>query len=918
MFFPITLMLELSDKGRIKMNRKRKIGIGFKITSGYLILIVCLAISAIVLNNQITSLQQERNGIIQYDSSMRITSNNLERQILNMESSLHRYLITKDETYLQKYNEEFTTWETTFRELETLVEDYSTAENQLNGIYTSITDWINKIGQPLVNTILTNQNIDKAVASFDGERSSVALSKLQQKFSTFRNIETEAIQQNVLELNKRNENLTYSLFAILTFIAVATIIVFTMISRNITGSINEVTDAIHNMKKSDSQKRKRIVAKTNDEVRDLVDATNELLVTMENRQWYQRNLAEIVTAYQGVDTMEELGKVLLNSLTARTNSVYGAFYIQDTRNHDQFNKIASFAESNEEVGRRSFIAGQGFIGQAVKEKRILSYENKENSFHYLETALGNIPITNGIIVPVFFGKEVIAVIELASLKKYSEQQHALITEVVVYLGAMINSITGRMEIIRLLNESQAMTEELQVQSEELQTQSEELKMQTEELTTINERLEERTRDAENKTYALEKAQFELKESAEQLRQSSNYKSEFLANMSHELRTPLNSILILSELLAENNEKRLTDDELEYAKVIHNSGEDLLNLINDILDLSKVEAGKMDLWFREMNVYEITQHITSLFSPIAQQKGIELTVEVAQNIVESFHTDVKRFHQIINNLLSNALKFTEKGSVVVGIEQAIVTSAMQQISDRWLKVSVIDTGIGIPQNKQQIVFESFQQADGATVRKYGGTGLGLSICREVTKLLGGWITLQSVEGKGSTFTVYLPSLPEGNTSSVQMAEQEVATTMATLPIDSTKTIFNGKSILIVDDDYRNIYALRQALEQKGVHVLEATNGLECLNILQTAPRVDAILMDIMMPELDGYETMERIRGELQLTELPIIALTAKAMKQDRDRAFEVGASDYISKPLNLEQLFSVLTVWLTSGERLRNG
>lgn len=918
MFFPITLMLELSDKGRIKMNRKRKIGIGFKITSGYLILIVCLAISAIVLNNQITSLQQERNGIIQYDSSMRITSNNLERQILNMESSLHRYLITKDETYLQKYNEEFTTWETTFRELETLVEDYSTAENQLNGIYTSITDWINKIGQPLVNTILTNQNIDKAVASFDGERSSVALSELQQKFSTFRNIETEAIQQNVLELNKRNENLTYSLFAILTFIAVATIIVFTMISRNITGSINEVTDAIHNMKKSDSQKRKRIVAKTNDEVRDLVDATNELLVTMENRQWYQRNLAEIVTAYQGVDTMEELGKVLLNSLTARTNSVYGAFYIQDTRNHDQFNKIASFAESNEEVGRQSFIAGQGYIGQAVKEKRILSYENKENSFHYLETALGNIPITNGIIVPVFFGKEVIAVIELASLKKYSEQQHALITEVVVYLGAMINSITGRMEIIRLLNESQAMTEELQVQSEELQTQSEELKMQTEELTTINERLEERTRDAENKTYALEKAQFELKESAEQLRQSSNYKSEFLANMSHELRTPLNSILILSELLAENNEKRLTDDELEYAKVIHNSGEDLLNLINDILDLSKVEAGKMDLWFREMNVYEITQHITSLFSPIAQQKGIELTVEVAQNIVESFHTDVKRFHQIINNLLSNALKFTEKGSVVVGIEPAIVTSAMQQISDRWLKVSVIDTGIGIPQNKQQIVFESFQQADGATVRKYGGTGLGLSICREVTKLLGGWITLQSVEGKGSTFTVYLPSLPEGNTSSVRIAEQEVATTMATLPIDSTKTIFNGKSILIVDDDYRNIYALRQALEQKGVHVLEATNGLECLNILQTAPRVDAILMDIMMPELDGYETMERIRGELQLTELPIIALTAKAMKQDRDRAFEVGASDYISKPLNLEQLFSVLTVWLTSGERLRNG
>ncbi|MER2119705.1 MAG: ATP-binding protein [Solibacillus sp.] len=900
------------------MNKKRKLGIGFKITSGYIILIVCLVVAALVLNNQITSLQTERNSIIKYDSQMRMMSNNLERKVVNMESSLHRYLITDDETHLNKYNEELASWQTSYDELSGIVNDFSSGQQQLELVHSGIEDWINNFGQPLKDAILTN-NSEDINSMFNGVESSVAISDLQQKFTAFRTFETEAIQAKVSELNDQNTALTYSLFAILTFIATVTIVIFTIISRNIAGSINEVTEAIQDMNASDGKVRKRIIAKTNDEVKDLVLATNTLLNTLENRQWYQTNLAEVVTAYQGVDTLDKLGEVLLNSLTTRTNSVYGAFYIQDIRNRNKYNKIAAFAETGDDVGRDSFEVGQGFIGQSVKEKRVLSYDNKDNSYHYLETSLGNIPISNGIIVPVFFGKEVIAVFELASLKPYSQQHRDLIKEVVVHLGVTINSITGRMEVIRLLNESQAMTEELQVQSEELQTQSEELKMQTEELTTINERLEERTRDAEQKTHELEKVQVELRQSAEQLRQSSNYKSEFLANMSHELRTPLNSILILSEMLAENHEQHLSDDELEYAKVIHDSGEDLLNLINDILDLSKVEAGKMDLWFREMDVYEIPQHIQNLFLPIANQKGLELSVEVANNLAEIFHTDVKRFHQILNNLLSNALKFTEEGSVTVKVDKARITPAMRQLSDTWIAVSVTDTGIGIPKNKQSIVFESFQQADGATVRKYGGTGLGLSICREVSKLLGGWITLSSTEGQGSTFTVYLPSLPEGNAVQSNIAEQEAVYTDTTpaLPMGVSKSIFDEKHILIVDDDYRNIYALRQALEHKGVHIIEATNGVECLNILQTATRVDAVLMDIMMPEMDGYETMERIRKDLQLHELPIIALTAKAMKQDQDRAFEAGASDYISKPLNLEQLFSVLTVWLTSGESLRN-
>lgn len=901
------------------MNKKRRINIGFKITSGYIILICSLIVSAIILNNQITNLQQERNGIIEYDTNMRQISNNLERQIINMESSLHRYLITNEEKYLEKYYNELATWKTTYQDLDKVVKDFSYGNDQLIVIETSINNWLDTIGEPLYEAILS-ENRDQMLATFNGEQSSAAISDLQQKFTTFRNFETEAIQNQITALNSKNTNLTFSLFSVLVLISVITIIVFNMISRRIAGSISEVTDTILEMNEANGEKRKPIVAKTNDEVRDLVNATNMLLTTMENRQWYQTNLAEIVTAYQGVDTLEELGEVILNNLTTRTKSVIGAFYIQDFQNHTKYHKIASFAEASEDIGRRTLTIGEGFIGQSIQEKRILNYENKENSIRYLETSFGSIPIANGIIVPILFGREVVAVLELASFQNYSEQHRALIKEVVVHLGATINSIQGRMENIRLLSESQAMTEELQVQSEELQTQSEELKMQTEELTTINERLEERTRDAEQKSHALEQIQVELRQSAEQLLQSSNYKSEFLANMSHELRTPLNSILILSEMLAENPGNRLSEDELEYAKVIHGSGEDLLNLINDILDLSKVEAGKMDLWFSEMDVYEIPQHIHNLFLPVAEQKGLQLNVDIAEGIAEVFHTDVKRFQQVLNNLLSNALKFTETGSVTVKVQPAEITSTMQITSENWLEISVIDTGIGIPLEKQSIVFESFQQADGATVRKYGGTGLGLSICREVTKLLGGWIDLTSENGKGSTFTVYLPSISEATIPQVKIAEQEVAFTDVSThaALDDNKTVFDEKHILIVDDDPRNIFALRQALKPKGVHVIEATNGVECLNILQTATRVDAVLMDIMMPEMDGFETMEHIRNDLRLTELPIIALTAKAMKQDRDRAFEAGASDYISKPLNLDQLFSVLTVWLTSGERIKNG
>lgn len=901
------------------MKKQRRLGIGFKITSGYALLIFCLVVSVLLLNNQITNLQHERNAVIKYDSNMRILSNGLERQVINMESSLNRFLMTNDPNYLDKYYEEIETWEVRYEELEELVSDFSNDEDQLIPIYADISSWINTFGKPLNEAIISaDPNLIRA--AYNAEYSSVAIKTLQEKFSDFRNTETAATQDRIVELNNRNSNLTYILFLSLVILAGITIILFTFISRRIAGSLAEVTHTIREIDPKDGNVHMQLKAKTNDEVGDLVEATNVLLAKMAQRQWYQTNLAKIITAYQGVDTLPQLGDVVLDALTKSTDSVYGAFYVQDPSYPTKYRKVSAFAEASDDVGRLEVESGKGFVGQSIKEHRMLTYSNDGNESHFLETSLGNIPISHGVIVPILLGKEVIAVLELASLQAFSEQQLELIEEVVLHLGMTINSIQGRMEIIRLLNESQAMTEELQVQSEELQTQSEELKLQTEELTTINERLEERTREAEQKSVELEQAQMELQHTAHQLQQSSNYKSEFLANMSHELRTPLNSILILSEMLTENPEGNLSNDELEFATVIHNSGNDLLNLINDILDLSKVEAGKMDLWFSETDLEEIPQHIANLFVPVANQKKLQLTVNYADNNPELFHTDVKRLYQIINNLLSNALKFTEEGSVHVNITRPELTAAMAELSKTWVKVSVTDTGIGISKEKQAIIFESFQQADGATVRKYGGTGLGLSICREMSKLLGGWIEVQSEAGVGSTFTVYLPSLPDGTpaNSLAANANQKVAPVEVNATFNAGNSVFQNKRILLVDDDPRNIYALRHALVQKGVEVLEATNGIECLAILQSDKRIDAVLMDIMMPEMDGFEAMEHIRGVLQMQDLPIIALTAKAMKQDRERAFEAGASDYISKPLNLEQLFSLLTVWLTNKENVING
>ncbi len=677
---------------------------------------------------------------------------------------------------------------------------------------------------------------------------------------------------------------------------------------------------------------------------------------------------------------------------------------------------------------------------------------------------------------------------------------------------------------QLLKQSQALAEQLQKTNAELEEKAH--------------LLAEQKNEVETKNREVEQAKAALEEKAEQLSLTSKYKSEFLANMSHELRTPLNNLLILAQMLAENAETTLTPKQVKYAETIHSSGTDLLALINDILDLSKIESGKMDVEVGSVRFNELRDFCSRTFRHVADRKGLEFSVELAEEVLgDTIVTDAKRLQQVLKNLLSNALKFTEHGTVRLRIERATSGwSARHSTLNRVKSViafSVTDTGIGIPQEKQRIIFEAFQQADGTTSRKYGGTGLGLSISRELTRLLGGEIRLQSASGAGSTFTLYLPQIyaalvatatktdaprPVPRSGEMAMASESEAVdfilpatasspaavvhdieidddrnlikpgdsvlliveddvTFARILVDMAhdrgikavvtlqggsalslareflpgaitldislpdmagwtildrlkhdpatrhipvhvitgdenrrrglalgamtyleKSVTNanlnaafdtihhslkrrtkklmliaeeegrrthwkeslgggdietvavgsaealaimkqrrpdgivldlrlagipaaqlmetlqaeglaGKNVLVVDDDVRNIFALSTVLEQHGLHVVHAENGRAGIETLMTTPGIDGVLMDIMMPEMDGYETMRAIRQIAEFRSLPIIAVTAKAMKGDRAKCIAAGASDYITKPVDLEQLFSVLRVWL---------
>ncbi len=420
---------------------------------------------------------------------------------------------------------------------------------------------------------------------------------------------------------------------------------------------------------------------------------------------------------------------------------------------------------------------------------------------------------------------------------------------------------------------------------------------------------------------MEDARRALEEKAKELALISRYKSEFLANMSHELRTPLNSVLIFSQLLKENTAGNLTAKQVEFSQHIHSSGSDLLRLITDTLDLTKIESGTVTLTLETIPFAELRGTIERNFRHDAEAKMLPLRVTFAESLPDSMHSDPHRFQQILRNLVSNAVKFTTRGHVEVRVEMATAGwSADHPVLGKAGPVvafAVEDTGIGIAADKQHLVFESFQQADAGTSRTYGGTGLGLTISRELAALLGGEIKLTSVPGQGSTFTLFLPLHHSGPVqvraaalAKVPLAERGTALkSTGALSPRPPDDVLRGRKVLVVDDDARNIFALTALLENYEMEVISTNHSRSAIELIQHTPDLSLVLMDIMMPEMDGYETMREIRSLAGFRTLPILALTAKAMKGDREKCLDAGASDYIAKPVDRDQILSLMRAWL---------
>jgi len=707
--------------------------------------------------------------------------------------------------------------------------------------------------------------------------------------------------------------------AILTVITcMLTLLIGLMLSHRITSNLFKITSVItrftHDSKSS--FKLPQIEVRSEDEIGDIARSFNEMAKTLnkysileQEQRWLETNVADLATKFQSVHNLESLAHLFITTITPLVEASYGVFYLkQGTGRRQQLNKLASYACQQTSIGTESFKNGEGLVGQAALEGRTIMLGNVPDNYIQIASGLGKAPPASLLIMPIQFEDQVVAVAELASFGAFSPIQQTLLQHISTHLGSVISSITGRMQIEQLLVESQVLTEELQTQSEELRG--------------INEKLEEQYKNSEHKSKELEKTKNELEEKAEQLALSSQYKSEFLANMSHELRTPLNSLLILSNILAENIDGNLNESQIQYARTIHQSGNDLLQLINDILDLSKVESGKIDLVHGMADLHDIRAFVEQQFLPIARQKSLKFTATVDADLPAALYTDEQRLLQIVKNLLSNAFKFTERGEVKLRIHRAPASWLSERESLGFLRggiaFTISDTGIGIPQDKLSLIFQAFQQADGTTNRRYGGTGLGLSISLNMAHLLNGDIVVSSAVGKGSVFSLILPCEETNEIGSQAFVPQEAAAAAAEestlaethdLTAEFDDSAWEGKKILIVDDDMRNIYATTIALESRKATVLFAENGLSCLHVLKEHPDVDLVLMDIMLPEMDGYETMRTLRQMPAFESLPIIALTAKAMKDDRDKCIEAGASDYISKPVKLEQLFARINSWL---------
>ena len=652
------------------------------------------------------------------------------------------------------------------------------------------------------------------------------------------------------------------------------------------------------------------------------------------QNWIKNGQAELNEIIKGEQNIAFLTRNIIDFLCEYVEAQIGLFYVlQDDIEQPYLQVISGYAYVASDQRSNSCLIGEGMVGQtALKKKTIYFQQTAAECPNIIRSGLSNVVPRHILLLPCLYENSIKAVLEIGFARKPTDIKRDFLEQILLNIGIAVNTSGSRSQMQRLLQQSQQQSEELQTQqeklqktNEELQTQSEELQAQQEELRQANEILEERTNDLEqqkteiqDKNDALEtskikmeKAQTAISLKAKELEIASKYKSEFLANMSHELRTPLNSLLILSQLLASNNNNNLDAKQVEYAKTINSAGNDLLILINDILDLSKVEAGKVEVQWEDVSLVNLLSSIEQKFAPIANEKGVQFYLNIVDDIPKTLVTDSQRIKQIINNLLSNAFKFTSEGDVKILVQRPtkIPTNIKKLKPTETISISVIDTGIGISEDKQQTIFEAFQQADGSTNRRYGGTGLGLSISRQLAHLLDGELTVTSEKNKGSVFTLYLPNKSAIKAKTTQVQSQSEPP-LLTEEYKSPKDILQADdrddlsatdiTILIVEDDRKFSNIITELAQNKGFKCLLAEDGLTGLKLAEEY-QPDAIILDIGLPKLDGLSLMRKLKDKHSTRHIPVHFMSAADQSID---AKKMGAIGYLVKPINMEKLMEV--------------
>jgi HAMP domain-containing protein/signal transduction histidine kinase/DNA-binding response OmpR family regulator len=692
-----------------------------------------------------------------------------------------------------------------------------------------------------------------------------------------------------------------------------------LLAANLTTQVRAIAEVATAVTKGDLTRSIQVdargeVAELKDNINTMID--NLRLTTERNTEqdWLKTNLARFTNMLQGQRDLTTVGRVLLSELTPLVDAQQGVIYQREGEETPSLRLLAAYADDGVDGHQDRIRLGEGLIGQCAKDRRRLLIADVPPNATRVGSGLFKVPPRNIVVLPVLFEGQVKAVIELASVVAFTTLQMSFLEQLTSGIGIVLNSIEATMQTEGLLTQSQQLATELQTQQKELQQTNEKLEQKAQQL-------EERNIEVERKNQEIEQARRALEEKATELALTSKYKSEFLANMSHELRTPLNSILILGQQLGENPEGNLSPKQIEFARTIYGAGTDLLNLISDILDLSKIESGTVTIDAEEIMFTHLIDVVARPFRHEAESRRLSFDVQIDPNLSQSMITDSKRLQQVLKNLLSNAFKFTEHGGVRLRVSTALAGwnpdhPTLKQVPT-VVGFEVSDTGIGIPLEKQKIIFEAFQQADAGTSRKYGGTGLGLAISRELSSLLGGEIQLRSTPGLGSSFTLYLPlryaggNLPTRTTVSPGRALPGISSPLLHLkaerpleqiPDDRSSVQPDDMVLLIVEDDQHYARVLVDLARDNGFKVLVAQRGSDALALARQY-RPTAVSLDVFLPDMLGWNVLSQLKQDPATRHIPVQIVT---LEEDRRHGLARGAFAFMSKPVDSEGLNAALS------------